>query len=199
VAIELASSPAYVLYQAAGGQTLDDVARALGAGDGAGLAQLNELSDQTLVEGQLVAVPYEPDEGLLLPASALAAALGIDGDSSLRLMSPSTALIDAYLGRVALARVRTAPPEAVDGAGYVLEFYFTDRPPLKGGEPDTDARFTGPAFTVGAGSLAPDLLNIEGDAFGTFPHEGSVYSVVTFADAEHQPAEIWEQLEPVNP
>lgn len=197
--LSLAESPAYLLYQVSPGDSLESVAAAFASSAGE-LSEVNELASQELVEGQLLAIPLHPDPGLLVPAEALADALGLDDDGvTLRLLLPSAGLIDGFLGRVALARARTVGPDAVDGPGYVLEFYFTDRAPLKGGVPDPDASFTDPAFTVGGGSLAPELLNMTGAAFGAYQLEGAAYAIVTYPETQIEPNAVWDGLEAMAP
>lgn len=194
-----AKSPAFVTYEVSRGDTLASVAATFASTAGE-LTALNRLEKQELVAGQLIAVPSHPDPGLLVPAKALSVALRLEaGRNPLAVYAPSPTLIDGYLGRLALKRVRMVGPDSVDGAGYILEFSFTDRPPLKGGEPDPSASFTGPAFVLGAGSLAPELLKLRGASFGAFQAEGVGYAIVTFADARLLPAQIWDSLEPVTP
>lgn len=193
---KLAESPAYVLYEVSRGDSIDSVAAAF-AVDADEIAEVNGLAAMELAAGQFLAIPLHPDPGLLMPVAALVEALGLDdADATLQLLSPSGPLRDGYLGRVALARARTASPDSVDGPGYVLEFYFTDRAVLKGGVPDPDARFTDPAFTIGGGSLAPDLLQMSGRAYGAFPLEGAAYAIVTYDETQMEPSQIWESLEP---
>jgi len=197
--LRLAESPAYLLYEVSRGDTLEAIGSAFGS-SASELAEVNALATDGVTEGQFLAIPLYPDPGLLVPAESLSTALGLDAQGvALQLLGPSTALIDGYLGRVALARVRTTGPDSVDGAGYVLEFYFTDRAPLKGGVADPEARFTDPVFTLGGGSLAPDLLNMTGAAFGAFQLEGASYAVVTYPETGVEPAAIWEGLEPLAP
>ena len=62
------------------------------------------------------------------------------------------------LERVALHSFNYFPPDSPGGAGYVLIFVETDRPTLKGGAPDPDARVVGLWFAVAAGSLGEELL-----------------------------------------
>lgn len=175
---ELAQGAGYFLYEAREDETADALAEELGAEELSGddLRELNELADTPLAEGQPVAVPNAYADGELVPVEALEAFLEIDLDlPGLRLLRPSGDLVDGLLGRLALHRVRLATPDDPGGAGYVLEFARTDRPPIKGGVVDADARVVGAAFAIAAGSLVDE---IEGDQLLTFERDGVAYAVL---------------------
>ena len=178
VAQRLARSPAYLLYEAAGGETLDFVAEAFGGGASAdSLRTLNQLGSDDLVEGQLVAVPNPFTDGELLPVTTIGAVLGIGRSGiALRLYRPAEELVDGLLGRVALHRVRLAPPEEGRQPGYVFEYAQTDRPALKGGVADEEARVVGIAFTIGAGSLVEEAAAADRI---TWELDGVDYAVAT--------------------
>ncbi len=175
VAGTLAGGAGFFLYEARGGETPDAVAAALRV-DGAELRALNRIGDGPLAAGQAVAVPNAYAGGELVPVAALEALLGVDRDRpGLRLLRPGADLIDGLLGRLALHRLRLALPDGADGAGYLLEFARTDRPALKGGVPDPDARTAGTAFAVAGGALAGAL---EERGALAFERDGSPYAVL---------------------
>ncbi len=174
----LAQGAGYFLYEARANATVEELAAAFGA-EGLSaddLRTLNQLGDGPLAEGQVIAVPNTYADGELVPVEALEAILEVDLDTpGLRLLRPSADLIDGLLGRVALHRVRLAGPDDPGGAGYVIAFVRTDRPAVKGGVVDPDARVAGAAFVVAGGSLASEL---EGDAVHRFERDGIPYAIL---------------------
>lgn len=171
----LAGGAGFFLYEARGGETPDAVATALGV-DGVELRALNGIGAGPLAAGQAVAVPNAYAGGELAPVAALEALLGVDRDRpGLRLLRPGADLVDGLLGRLALHRLRLALPNGADGAGYLLEFAGTDRPALKGGVPDPEARVAGIAFIVAGGSLAGAL---EERGAHAFTRDGAPYAVL---------------------
>ncbi len=173
----LAASAAFFLYEARANETPEELAGSLGpAGlSGGELRMLNGLADAPLAEGQPVAIPNAYAGGQLVPAAALEALLGIDRKRpGLRLLRPGTNLVDGLLGRLALHRVRLSRPDSPGGTGYLLIFAQTDRPPLKGGVLDPDARAAGASFAIAGGSLAGVL---EGENTLSFERDGARYTV----------------------
>lgn len=174
----LAQGAGYFLYEAHANETVEELAAELGA-DGLSaddLRTLNELGDGPLAEGQVIAVPNSYPDGELVPVEALEAILEVELDTpGLRLLRPSDDLIDGLLGRLAVHRVRLAGPDDPGGAGYVIAFARTDRPAVKGGVVDLDARVAGAAFVVAGGSLASEL---EGDEVLRFERDGIPYALV---------------------
>lgn len=171
----LAGGAGYFLYEAGGGETTDVIAAALGL-DGAELRALNGIGVSPLAAGQAIAIPNPYAGGELAPVAVLETVLGIDRASpGLRLLRPGADLIDGLLGRLALHRLRLVLPGGADGAGYLLEFARTDRPALKGGVPDPEARTAGAAFAVAGGSLAGAL---EERGAHAFTRDGAPYAVL---------------------
>ncbi len=171
----LAGGAGFFLYEARGGETPDAVATAFGL-DGVELRALNGIGAGPLAAGQAVAVPNAYAGGELAPVAALEALLGIDRERpGPRLLRPGADLVDGLLGRLALHRLRLALPDGADGAGYLLEFAGTDRPALKGGVPDPEARVAGIAFIVAGGSLAGAL---EERGALAFTRDGAPYAVL---------------------
>ena len=171
----LAGGAGFFLYEARGGETPAAVAVALGV-DGAELRALNGIGAGPLAAGQAVAVPNAYAGGELAPVAALEALLGVDRERpGLRLLRPGADLVDGLLGRLALHRLRLALPDGADGTGYLLEFARTDRPALKGGVPDPEARVAGIAFIVAGGSLAGAL---EERGAHAFMRDGASYAVL---------------------
>ncbi len=166
VAETLARGAAYFLYEARGGESLDEVAAATSSTTGATLRDLNELGEGLLAAAQPVAIPNEYADGQLIPLASLEAYLGIsDAEPGLQLLRPSTDLIDGLLGRLALHRVTLVGPDSPEGAGYVLVFAQTDRSTLKGGVLDPDVRVSGLSFSIAGGSLATATGGAESRAF----------------------------------
>ena len=194
VAEVLASHAAYFLYEVRANETLDEIAAALAGGlSGADLQALNELTEASLAEGQTLAVPNTYASGGLVPVVEIEAMLGLEREGGgLRLLRPAEALMDGFLGRLALHRVVLADPDSPEGAGYVLVFAQTDRATLKGGVPDADARVAGPLFSIAGGSLASAP---EGPDTHAFFRDSIRYVVQTLDPSGPRPERIAALLE----
>ena len=190
----LASHAPYFLYEVRANETLDEIAAALTRGlSGADLQALNELTEASLTEGQTLAVPNTFAGGGLVPVVQIEAILGVEREGAgLRLLRPAEALVDGFLGRLALHHVVLADRDSPGGAGYVLVFAQTDRSTLKGGVPDPDARVAGPLFSIAGGSLASAP---EGPDTHAFFRDSIRYVVQTLDPSGPRPERIAALLE----
>lgn len=202
---DVATGPGHTIYQANGGESLDDVAEWFsGHGEAgleaAGLASVNGMDEAAALEaGERLAVPVRPSDSTSIFAwNTLQQYIdGAELDGRLVVLHPSTSLVDGFLGRIALAEVNIDDGDGDADAprGYVFWFSFTDRPAFRAGTPDEEANYTEPAFTLTAGSRANDILEMDGDEVGLFTRDGVSYGVLTHEGADLTPNEIWEQLE----
>lgn len=181
----LARRPAYFIYEVGPDDTLETIADMFDGEAGHGslpedLRVLNQLPSAEVTPGQLLAVPLTGfDTVAMMPEASMAAALDVGGASAIRLLRPSPELRDElFLGRVALHRVRLVRPATSVQPGYLLEFAETDRPALKGGAVDEDARTGGMAFLIAAGSLAGDIEPPAGGTIYRFTIDGVPYAIV---------------------
>ena len=150
----LASHAPYFLYEVRAHETLDEIAAALTRGlSGADLQSLNELTEASLTEGQTLAVPNTFAGGGLVPVVEIEAILGVEREGAgLRLLRPAEALVDEFLGRLALQHVVLADRDSPGGAGYVLVFAQTDRSTLKGACPTRTRAWPGHCSRSRAGA-----------------------------------------------
>jgi len=189
-----AQAARYFLYEVTAGDTLASVADAFDAvrgttGDAELIAEIrrvNELTSDTLTPGQTIAIPlYISSDLSFLPEASLQEALGVGTPrgGALVLLQPSLAMRDGLKGRLALHRVRLADGNpAEQGTGYVMEYWLTDRPTVKGGAVDVDARVTGPAFIVAAGVFAASLQSAKTGDLVTFTRDGVPYALRSSLD-----------------
>lgn len=177
-------------YVTSAGDTLDAIARAFNGQPGTAKAgfpdQIRSLNPQVSWPnppvGTEVIIPLlQTDPGSLIPYASMQLALGIQGTGGLEVQEPSAALMDGFRGQLALHRVTLANPTAAGGAGYLMEFWLTDRRFLKGDELDREALVTSPAFVVGGGSLASQVTGTTG--VFTFEQSSVPYAVKTLAGA----------------
>lgn len=181
-ALDIVSGPQHFLYVVADGDTLDAIAARFDAATGDGgfldaseLAELNDVEDADLEPGQLLAIPVRlPAVGAIMPENTIQEALGGDDPGAIDLLVPSQEMVDGFLGRIALYRVMLDTDESAPG--YVMEYWYTDRPGFRAGEIDEDAVFDSPAFTVAAGppvSLEPE----DADDSTTWERDGVPYAL----------------------
>ena len=193
----LARSPQLFVYVAGKGETTATVGAAFGV-KADQVKSLNQLSSDAIPDGQALAIPIAlPGTLSFIPDATIEAALGVGGKAGkLVLLQPSLAMREGYLGRLALHRVRLADGAPADeGFGYVADYYFTDRPPGKGGVPDPEARIAGPALSVAGGSLAASLKSdTPGDLY-TFTRDGVTYAVQSFPEAKKTAQELAAMLQ----
>jgi hypothetical protein len=189
-----AQAARYFLYEAAKGDTLASIADAFDAVHGttgddeliAEIRRVNELTRDALTPGQTLAIPLYLSSNLsFIPEASIQEALGAGPPraGALVLLQPSLAIRDGLKGRLALHRVRLADGNpAEEGAGYLMEYWLTDRPAVKGGTVDVDARVTGPAFIVAAGAFAASLQSAKPGDLVTFTRDGVTYALRSFLD-----------------
>lgn len=195
-AYAIANGPAHFVYIVSEGDTFESIAAMFDAGDDSRLdpgelADLNGVDDEDLVPGMPLAIPVLlPSAQAIMPENTIQGALG----ANLPLLQPSREMIDGYLGRIALYRVTLHPQGSDDGPGYVMEYWFTERPGFRAGEIDTDARYVDPVFTLAAGSL---LDHQDGDAIASesFQRDGVEYAIHTYFMTELAPAQLISMLE----
>ena len=203
VAQTLAQSPQYILYTVRAGDTLAGVAAAFAGAPGGGplgfaarIGDLNKVTATSLAAGQLLAVPLVLTGDLSMMAEAsFEAALGVGGTGGkLVLLQPSLAMREGYIGRLVLHSVELATGSpATAGYGYIMEYWLADRPPIKGGDVDPDARVSEPAFRVAAGSLAPPGA-ADGASF-VRERDGVRYVVTALKGAKRSAKELAEMLQ----
>ncbi|MDZ7727832.1 MAG: hypothetical protein U5Q44_06340 [Dehalococcoidia bacterium] len=192
---DIATGPGHTIYEASGGESLDDVAAWFdgdtedgGAFDASALAQLNGLdASATLESGDEIAVPAAPPDNTSTFAwNTLQQRLDQAGDDRpLAVLHPSRELIEGFLGRIALRSVSIDTGDEEDAPrGYVFRFSFTDRPAFRAGVPQEDANYTDPAFTLTAGSRANDILEMPGEEVGLFTRDGVSDGILTFEQTE---------------
>ena len=198
-ALGIAVGPEHFLYVVAEGDTLESIAGMFDAavGDDEGylapeqIGELNEVSDADLEPGMLLAIPALPSSAeAIMAENSLEDALGVGEDGiALVLLQPSRELMEGYLGRVALYRATIERPNGEE-PGYVMEYWFTERPGFRAGVVDPDARYVEPAFTIAAGSLAGyedddavDVWDFERDGveYRLFVYEGAEQDAETTA------------------
>ncbi len=193
----LARSPQLFIYIAGKGETTATVASAFGV-NADQVKSLNQLTSDAISDGQALAIPLVlPGTLSFIPDSTIETFLGVGGKAGkLVLLQPGLAMREGYLGRLALHRVRLADGAPVDeGFGYVTDYFFTDRPPGKGGVPDPETRIAGPALSVAAGSLATSLKSeTPGDLY-TFTRDSVTYTVKAFPDAKKSAQELAAMLQ----
>lgn len=170
-ALALAQSPQYVIYEASDGDTVQQVADAFDASSDAPPAEfvtairsLNQLARDDLVAGQLLGVPVMlPGDLSLFADASLEAALGSKAGGP-ALLQPSLEMREGFLGKLVLHRVKLDLPAAPgEPAGYVMEYWLADRPPVKGGVVDPDAHVADRQFVVAGGTLAGELTGSPAD------------------------------------
>lgn len=164
-AIALAQSPQYFIYEASDGDTVQAVADAFDASPEAPPAEfvteirsLNQLSSDDLVAGQLLGIPVIlPGDLSLFADASIEEALDSPAGGP-ALLQPSLAMREGFLGKLVLHRVKLDLPSAPgEPAGYVMEYWLADRPPIKGGVVDPDAHVAERQFIVAGGTLAGEL------------------------------------------
>ncbi|MCC6388923.1 MAG: LysM peptidoglycan-binding domain-containing protein [Dehalococcoidia bacterium] len=169
----LARTASHVLVAAGPGDTWESIAAALGSkAKPAELQQANGIAAGALAPGTKVAVPIDPENGIV-PATALAAALAKGGGSRPTLYLPGEATIDGFRGRIALHALELANGDtANEGYGYRLEFFATASASTKGGVLDPAAAIDTPLFTIAAGPFAAKLTSVRpGDRY-TWTRDG---------------------------
>lgn len=185
-----ALSPQFFLYEAADGDTVSAIADIFDAQEGPAPAafveeikSLNELTGEELVAGQVLAIPLVlPGDLSLIPENSIEAALG-SGSGGPVLVQPSLQMREGFLGRLVLHRVRLDLPAAPGAeAGYVMEYWTADRPPMKGGEVDPDAHVSDAAFVVAGGTLASELQG-SGDKFHAWERDGTELALASDVDS----------------
>lgn len=196
----LTRSPRYVTVEVNRGDTLASIADAFDTAPGAApnltagmLRALNQLPNDTIVAGRLIVVPLLlAGDRSFIPDASIGAAIGAGGaGGKLLLLEPGTSLREGLLNRIALQKVRIADgTPGGEGFGYIMEYGATDRPVTKGGGVDPDARFTGTAFAVAAGSLAASLQSARTGDLHTFTRDGVTYAVKVYPAIQRTPAEI---------
>ncbi len=198
---QLAQSPAYFLYYVSKGDTLSALSRAFGTGTvvfASKIKEDNQLASDTITEGQPLAIPLAlPGDLSLIPDSFMEQALGIGTTAgALQLLQPSLAMRSGYKGLIVLHRVTLHDDNpAGEGRGYLTEYWLTDRPPIKGGEVDPDAKVAKAEFIVGAGSLASKVPSTPADRYQAFTRDGVQYAVSTFAGSQLTPSQVIELLQ----
>lgn len=188
----LASNPRYVLYVVGVEDTVEKIADMFDGVAGPPPADLiaairrdNGLDPGTpLALNQELAIPQRLPGTLSLFADAsLEAALGVGGKAgSLVLLQPSIALRDGFRGRLALHSVvlRNGDP-ALEGFGYLMEYWAADRTVNKGGEVDELAQVTTPAVIIGGGVLAGRVKDARPRDIYEFERDGVRYAIGTLA------------------
>ena len=186
----LAANPRYFIYVVRAGDTLLRIADAFDAVPGrenelaSEIRRVNELPSDNIAAGQELAVPIRiPGTLSFFADNSIEEALGVGTRAGkLVLLQPSLDLRGGFLGRLVLSRVEIADgTPATEGFGYTLTFSLTDRPLLKAGEIDEQARITGPAFIVGGGSLAGLVNQSPARDKNTFQRDGVDYAVAVLA------------------
>ena len=125
----------------------------------------------------------------MIPDSSIEQALSADG--SLVLLQPSLAMREGFLGKLVLHEVRLAfPGDDGSGAGYLME-WLADRPPVKGGVIDPEARVSDRQFVVAGGSLVGEVGT--GDVY-EFEREGGEYALKAYVDRP-SPMQLAQMLE----
>ncbi|MFN8507915.1 MAG: LysM peptidoglycan-binding domain-containing protein [Dehalococcoidia bacterium] len=179
----LARTASHVIVTAGPGDTWESIASALGSkATPAELQQANGIAAGALAPGTKVAIPIDPENGLV-PANALAAALAKGGGTRPTLYVPGEATIDGFRGRIALHALELANGDtANEGYGYRLEFFATATASTKGGVIDPAAAIDTPLFTIAAGPFAAKLTSTRpGDRY-TWTRNGIDYALRTDAD-----------------
>jgi|GEM_PF-6127492 len=191
-AAELARSPQYFIYVAGEGDTVESVADAFDANPDPASAEFvqrimdeNGLTSGDLQPGQEIAIPVIlPGDLAMFAENSIEDALAVGQPQSggLLLLQPSLAMREGFLGRLVLHRVQlTTGTPAGEGYGYVMEYWTADRPPMKGGEVDPEARVSDRAFVVAAGSLAGEITGTGSDVY-RWERGGVQYALQAFTD-----------------
>jgi hypothetical protein len=179
------------IYTMGAGEGIADVVRAFNGQRGtppasfeAQLRALNPGVTWTVpMPGVEILVPLATtDAQSILPYASMVRYLGVGASAgNLELKEPSFEAIDAFQGQVALRRAVLSPQSG--SAGYVTEYWRTDRRFFKGGDIDPDALVTEPAFLVAAGSMAATVTSSKPGDLYTFSESGVSYAVKTLAGA----------------
>ena len=189
----LARTASHVLVTAGPGDTWESIAAALGSkATPADLQQANGIAAGPLAPGTKVAVPINPENGLV-PASALAAALAKGGGPRPTLYLPGDATIDGFRGRIALHALEIANGDtANEGYGYRMEFFATATASTKGGVLDPAAAIDTPLFTLAAGPFAATLTSGPGDYMG-WTRNGIDFALRMDGEGP-KPEQVWATL-----
>ncbi len=193
-AAELAQSPRYFIYVAGEGDTVELVANAFDANPAPVSSEFvqrimdeNGLTSGDLQPGQEIAIPVIlPGDLAMFAENSIEEVLAVGQPQSggLVLLQPSLTMREGFLGRLALHRVRLATGTPADeGYGYVMEYWTADRPPMKGGEVDPEARISDAAFVVAAGSLAGEITGTGNDVY-RWERDGVQYALQAFTDVQ---------------
>ncbi|MCC6381962.1 MAG: LysM peptidoglycan-binding domain-containing protein [Dehalococcoidia bacterium] len=205
LAEQLAKDPQYFLYVAGRGDTIAFVARAFNGQPGTAKAgfpgqirDVNQLTSDSLVAGQVIAVPLLLGGAAdIVPTAGMEIALSIgEKAGKLVLLQPSVAMRDEFRGRLVLHRVQLADDDpAGEGYGYVTEYWLSDRAAFKGGTVDPEARVMEPAFLVAGGSLVTQVLQSSkpGDIY-TFDKGGTTYVIKKYSGAQLAAADLAKLL-----
>lgn len=193
----LGSNPRFVIYVVSQGDTLLKIADAFDAVPGreptlAGeLRRQNDLPSDTIQPGQELAVPMRiPGTLSFFADNSIEEAIGVGAaGGKLVLLQPSLEARSGFLGRLVLARVQLADgTPATEGFGYVMTYSLTDRPLMKAGEIDEQARIVTAAFIVGGGSLVRLVRESGAKDIATFTRDGVDYAVGVLASSGVPPA-----------
>lgn len=205
LAEQLARDPQYFLYVASGGDTIATVAQAFNGQPGTAKAgfpgqikDVNQLTSDSLVAGQVIAVPLLLGGTTdIIPTAGMEIALSVGKQAGkLALLQPSVAMLDEFRGRLVLHRVQLENGDpAAEGYGYVTEYWLADRAAIKGGVVDPDARVMEPAFLVAGGSLVNQVLQTAKPAdVYTFDRGGATYVIKKFSGAQLAAADLAKLL-----
>jgi LysM repeat protein len=191
----LAILPNYFVHDVSAGETLAAISRAYGVAVTI-LRADNGLPNDTVIAGQQLVIRLVlPGDLAFIPESTMQDALKVGDPASgkLLLLQPSLDLRSGYLGKLVLHRTRLADgTPAAEGYGFITEYWLADRPPVKAGELDRDARVTEPAFIVAGGALAASLsaLSTRTGDLHTFQRDGVTYAVLALRGAQIDPSRI---------